>query len=138
MLFFGQMALGCIQERAGREPGRVPPWWSLLQFLPPGSCVEHLIFLRFSSRMDPQLEMSAEITRSSTHSPSLLLVRMFYRSDRKQRAGLSVTGQTEDFNYLISIGMWVSCLSLNTNERQATKPLFSSVNQLGRPTARVC
>lgn len=82
------------------------------------------------------LEMSAEIT--PLPAPHYFWLECFITVTESKEQVLSVTGQTEDFNYLISIGMWVSCLSLNTNARQATKAIVSSANQLGIPTTRVC
>lgn len=64
------------------------------------------------------LEMSAEMPPLPPHC---FWSECFIAVTESKGQALSVTGQAEDFNYLISIGVWVSCLSLNTNERQATK-----------------
>lgn len=64
------------------------------------------------------LEMSAEMPPLLPHC---FWSECFIAVTESKGQALSVTGQAEDFNYLISIGVWVSCLSLNTSERQATK-----------------
>jgi hypothetical protein len=42
----GQMILGCMGRQAekamGSKPVNIVPLWSLLQFLPPGSCLDFL------------------------------------------------------------------------------------------------
>lgn len=64
------------------------------------------------------LEMSAEIPPLPPHC---FWSECFIAVTESKEQVLSVTGQAEAFNSLISTGVWVSCLSLNTSERQVAK-----------------